>query len=219
MNRFNTSRKSALLGGIAVAAILASAVWIYRTQLAPSRDVNRRLHKGVGEALGLETVKLLPGPGEIVLVTMQKGSFAEMDLMEEAFKRVLYKSRLRIARVDRISAEKSAKFGPGSGMSGKRFAKLAEKYPKANAIVSLVGVPDPDDKEMKSLSKSRPNLVAFSRSTDDLEELFERNFIQVAIVPRFEFPAPGPEEPKTKEEWFQRHFQVVISAAMAAKAK
>jgi len=34
-------------------------------------------------------------------------------------------------------------------------------------------------------------------------------------VPRYEFPAPGPENPKTPQEWFDKRFQIVTSNTLA----
>ena len=53
-----------------------------------------------------------------------------------------------------------------------------------------------------------PKFLVQARSPDHLYKLFEKKLVQVAVVSRFTFPAPGPIAPKTPEEWFTKRFEV-----------
>ena len=49
---------------------------------------------------------------------------------------------------------------------------------------------------------------------DDLPRLFASNLISVAVSARFNFPSPGPENPKTPQEKFDKRYQIVTSDAV-----
>jgi len=193
----------------AVVAIVAAGVVIYRNTRAPKDEVKLSLQEALGEALAEETIKATAGQGQIVIITLEKGQSPELDQYVAAFKDRIYDTAVKIARTDHISAEKAGKYGPGSGMSGKRFVRIIEKYPNVDAIVSFVGTPDGKDEALKAITPSVPKFIAFSRDPDDIDEMFKNKLLFAALVPRFEFPAPGPDKPKTKQDLFQRHYQVV----------
>jgi hypothetical protein len=201
--------KSLLISIVAVAAIVIAGLSIYRNNRPPKNEVKLSVQEAVGEALAEETIHATGGKGEIVLITLEEGQSPELDQYVAAFKDRIYDSAVKITRTDTISAEKSGKYGPGSGMSGKRFVRIIEKYPNADAIVSFVGTPDGEDEELEEVKQPVPKFIAFSRDPDDIDEMFDDKLLFSALVPRFEFPAPGPEEPKTKQELFQKHYQVV----------
>ena len=58
-----------------------------------------------------------------------------------------------------------------------------------------------------------PKLLAVSHSRQHLREMFDQQWVQVAILPRFQFPAPVAGRPKSAHEWFDKYFQVATSAA------
>ena len=193
-----------------MAVIVIAGVSIYRNSRPPKDEVKLSVQEAIGEALAEETIKATESKGKIVLITLEEGQSPELDQYVAAFKDRIYDTPVKIARTDHISDEKSGKYGPGSGMSGKRFVRIIKKYPEADAIVSFVGTPDGEDEELKELKEQPvPKFIAFSRAPDDIDEMFEDKLLFAAIVPRFEFPAPGPEKPKTKQEMFQKHYQVV----------
>ena len=48
-----------------------------------------------------------------------------------------------------------------------------------------------------------------------LKKLFEKKVLQVAVVARYQFPAPVRTEPKTDRDWFEKRFQVVTAETAA----
>jgi len=193
----------------AIVAIVAAGVVIYHNTRPPKDEVKLSLQEAIGEALAEETIKATESKGKIVLITLEEGQSPELDQYVAAFKDRIYDTPVKIARTDHISDEKSGKYGPGSGMSGKRFVRIIKKYPEADAIVSFVGTPDGEDEALKEVTAPVPKFIAFSRAPDDIDEMFDDKLLFAAVVPRFEFPAPGPEKPKTKQEMFQKYYQVV----------
>jgi len=192
----------------AMAVIAASGLWIYKKHFAPSPyQPGVQSHAAVGEVLAEETIKLVGDSGRIVVITLEEGQSRELDMHYEAFKDGLKKSSIKIIRTDTISGAKS-KYGPGLGMSGRRFVRAVAKYPDADAIVSLVGLPEADEEELKELEgKSIPKVLAFARSSKALEELFKNRWLDVAVVPRIQ--SSGPAKPRTSREWFDKQFEIV----------
>lgn len=201
--------KKVLLALILLAAIVAAGVSIFFQLRKPQDNRTPPMDQIIGEALADEVVQALGGTGHIIPVTLETGQSPELDKYVDAFKHRIYKTAIKVANTDKISSEKAGKYGPGSGMSAKRFVRLMGKYPADKVIVSFVGTPDGEDKELRDLKPPLPQFIAFSRAPDDLDELFQHHLLLAAIVPRFQFPAPGPEKPKTNREWFEKYYQVV----------
>ena len=203
-------KKNVLIAILAVAVIAAAGVSIYfNSTRKPQDGITPAVHQAIGEALAEEVVQALNRAGNIVLITLEEGQSPELDKYVDAFKDRIYDTPIKIARTDSISSEKTEKYGPGTGMSGKRFVRIMQKHHGADAIVSFVGTPDGEDEELKELKEPLPKFIAFSREPDDLDELFEDKRLYSAIVPRFQFPAPGPDKPKTTQDYFTRNYQIV----------
>jgi len=202
-------KRKVLIALVLLAAIIAAGVSIFFQLRTPQDHRTPPMDQIIGEALAEEVIHALSGTGRIVLVTLEKGQSPELDKYVDAFKHRIYKTPIKIANTDEIGSQKAGKYAPGSGMSAKRFVRIMRKYPPDQVIVSFVGTPDGEDKELRDLKPPLPQFIAFSRAPDDIDELFQHNLLLAAIVPRFQFPAPGPEKPKTNREWFEKYYQVV----------
>ncbi len=99
---------------------------------------------------------------------------------------------------------------PGGGLSSGRFVRTMQKKHTLDAVVSFVGAPNLAESEYEELSKIKlPKFIAESMATEKLPKLFEKKVLQVAIVPRYEFPSPIQSSPKNSQEWFLQRFQVM----------
>jgi hypothetical protein len=197
-----------LIGIAAIAIILAAAVWIYRWETAPS-DLNVPLHQSIGNVLAEETFRQAGHGGKIVVVTMDTRRAPELKVQMEAFyKHLKVLGGCTIADKIVLDPGENPKYRPGSGLSAKRFLKIARKHPGVDGIVSFVGAPELSDEEMKQM-KSVPKFIAETHSPERLVGLFDKKLLLSAIVPRYDFPAPGPRQPQTSRQWFDHYFQVV----------
>jgi hypothetical protein len=194
----------------AVVAILASALWIYYFEFRTS-NANVPLHQSVGHALAEETSRVLGHHGNIVIVTMDARNSPELKIQLAAFEKEL-KTQGDIAIKDKVILDpgENPKFRPGSGLSAKRFLKIVRKHHGLDAFVSFVGAPQLSDEDVAQL-KSSPKLIAETHSPEKLMNLLQKKILVCAIVPRFEFPAPGPRQPHTDRQWFDHYFQVVAA--------
>lgn len=212
--------KEVITAAACLLIILGSGVWIYKTQVkAP--EINTALHRGVGERLATETVRALDGQGTVLIVNLEAGVSDILDAQEEAFRQTLRStSQVMLTDAERVKPEKGdTKYGPGSGLSARRLARLIEKNKQVDALVSFLGLPETKDGKGDAFGPKRPKLLAVTRSPKKLVSLMEGGAVAAAIVPRFEFPAPGTNAPRTPAEWFDTRFQVLRpkSAADALK--
>jgi len=199
-------RKLIVLG--AVLGIVTSAVWIYRFQTA-SPVMNPELHQAVGHVMAEETARLVGHLGKIVIVTMDTRRAPELKVQVQAFEQQLKLiGGISVNATLTLDPGDNPKFRPGAGLSAKRFLKIARKNAGADAIVSFVGAPQMSDEELAQL-KSAPKLVAETHSPQRLVNLFQKKILLSAIVPRYEFPAPGPRKPQTSRQWFDHYFQIL----------
>src|SRR5258708_10377319 len=197
-----------LVAVVSVLAIIASSVWIYRREFGPSQ-INLKMHQAVGQALAQETARALGHTGTVVIVTMEAGSAAEIKAQVAAFEKEL-KLLGAISVKDTVVLDPgdNPKYRPGSGLSAKRFLKIARKHQSAGAIVSFVGAPGLSDEDLAQM-KSFPKFIAETPSPEQFVSLFDKRILLAAVVPRYEFPAPGPKKPRPGKDWFDRYFQVI----------
>ncbi len=200
-------------------SLLVSALCLLVIALAGGRlwwsqgerpDLNVKLQQGIGERLAVLAVESLEGRGRVAVAILEAGQSEELDLQFAAFKQALAEHpAVTITDVDHVDSEGRAKYGAGRGLSARRFHRMIAKYADADLIVSFIGAPDPDDLKEQPLPAGHPRLLPAARNAKELYELIKLGLVRTAIVPRYEFPAPGPEHPRTPSEWFDRHCQVV----------
>jgi hypothetical protein len=203
-----SARKQKLIASAAIIAILVSAFFIYRTQFA-GHSQNAKLHQAVGQVMAEETSRLVGPAGKILLVTTDNRTAPDLKIQIEAFrKRLALLGSITIKDTLVLDPGDSPKYRPGAGLSAKHFLKIVRKNGDVNALVSFVGAPELTDQEMAQM-KTVPKFIAETHSPERLTKLLEKKVLLSAIVPRFEFPAPGPHKPETSRQWFDRYFQVI----------
>jgi hypothetical protein len=205
-----------LLGG-SLLAIAASAIWIYHYQFGSFR-VNTSLHQEVGRVMAEETARILGRPGKIIVVTANAPNAPELKVQLEAFQKNLkLLGGINIQSKVVLDPGDNPKYRPGSGLSSKHLLKIIRKHADTDAIVSFVGAPALSEQDLAQL-KAPFKLVAETHSPEKLLALLEKKILVSAIVPRFEFPAPGPRKPQTSRQWFDRYFQVLTPDSHLAAA-
>src|ERR1051326_3659316 len=122
--------KNSLLAGAAIAAIIASCVWIYFTQFRAARH-NVGLHQRIGEVLAQETAQAAGPKGHIVTIAIDTKDWPELKTQIEAFKKALKKLGDYDIREYEMDTKDQPKYGVGSGLSGRRYVRPVKKNPKA----------------------------------------------------------------------------------------
>ena len=208
------AKNSLLVVGSAL-AIIGSAAWIYYREFArPPIDVH--LNQAVGLVMAEETHQLVGHLGKVLIVTTKLRRAPELKVQIQAFEKQL-KTFGGITVKDQITLDPgdNPKYRPGSGLSAKRLLKIFRKNRNVDAIVSFVGAPTLTEAEIGQL-KTHPKFIAETHSPEKLVNLFVNDVLHSAIVPRYEFPAPGPRKPETARQWFDRYYQIVTPATLSS---
>ncbi len=200
-----------------ILVIAGSVTWIYWHEFkAPQHDVG--LHRRVGEVMADETARVVGKEGKIVLITIPTSGEPELKTQLEAFRSKLKFLGKYHVREYEMDTKDQDKYGVGTGLSGRRYVRTANKNLDAAAIVSFVGAPHMKDEDIMELQKV-PKLIAEARSVDHLQKLFKKELISVAVAARFNFPAPGPATPRTAQDYFDKRYQIVVASNVVAIPK
>jgi len=208
--------KNGLLLAGSLLAIAASGLWIYYQQFkAPKYNV--ALHQRIGEIVAEETMKVVGPKGTVLLITIPTAQEPELQTQLNAFTRSLKRNANYRIKEHELDTKDQPKYGLGSGLSGRRFVRAVNNH-DSDAIVSFVGAPSLSKEDIASL-KRKPKFVVETRSPDELLNLFDKGVLDVAIVSRFVFPAPGPLKPSTPQQWFDKRYQVITAEAAKSLPK
>ena len=204
-----TRTKEILLLCGCLAVIISSWTVIYFTQVKRP-GFNVTLHQRVGEVLAQETARLIHTQGQVVIVTMDSRREPELKAQMEVFEKTLKKlGRISIRELP-VETEDKPQYRTGAGLSSRRFLRILKKAGTADAIVSFIGAPRMTEEELAQIEKA-PKFVAECRSPDRIKRLFDKGVLQVAVINRFEYPAPVKHNPKTPKQWFEKYYQVVTA--------
>lgn len=200
-----------------LAAVIALAVaWILVQQRDAAR-VDTRPSEGVGRVMAEETARQLERREKkrVVILSME-GPDAQLQVQEASFLEHLRTlcPAVEIKETVRVAPEGQKRYGPGVGLSARRFVRTVENNVKADALVSFIGLPDGKAPELAGLTNKVPRFIALARDLGDVRRFLDRRWLRAAIVPRFEYPAPAGE-PRTPREWFDRQYQVVTTNEIA----
>ena len=165
-----------------------------------------------------ETARVVGKEGKIVLITIPTSGEPELKTQLEAFRSKLKSLGKYHVREYEMDTKDQDKYGVGTGLSGRRYVRTANKNLDAAAIVSFVGAPHMKDEDITELQKV-PKLIAEARSVDHLQKLFKKELISVAVAARFNFPAPGPAIPHTAQDYFDKRYQIVVASNVVAIPK
>lgn len=206
--------KRRIVGLGSVVVIVAVCAWIYFTQIRVARH-NEALHQRIGEVLAEQAVQALgKKSGRIVTIAIESREWPELKTQIASFNATLKKLGTFEVRDYELDTKDQPKYGVGSGLSGRRYVRTVNKNTNADLFVSFIGAPKYDKEEMAELT-FKPRLIAEARAVDNLPKLFKNGLIEVAVVSRFQYPSPAPENPKTPDEWFVKRYQIVTAREVA----
>lgn len=192
-----------------IGVIAASCAWIYFVQVRAVK-FNVGLQQRIGEVLAEQTASVVGKKGKVVTIAIDTKEWPELKMQLQAFRATLKTLGDYELREYEMDTKDQPKYGVGSGLSGRRYVRTVNKNTNADVFVSFIGAPKLSKEEMAELA-IKPRFIAESRSVDNLPKLFQQQLIDVAVVSRFQYPAPGPEKPSTPQEWFTKRFQVVTT--------
>ncbi len=201
--------KNTLTAIAAIGVIAAACSWIYFGQANAAKH-NIILHQRVGEVLAEQTVELIGTKGKVVTIAIATKEWPELKTQIEAFNKRLATLGKFEVRDYEMDTKDQPKYGVGTGLSARRYIRTVKKNENADVFVSFIGAPKMDEAERAELEAGKkPKLIAESRGTDNLIKLFKHELIHIAVASRYQYPSPGPENPKTPDEWFTKQYQIV----------
>ena len=214
-------KKKPIIQAALLCVVIAGAIsWILVQQREATKPETRQ-HTGVGEVLAEEAAKQLAKREKKRVVAISlKTDDPVLQAEETAFAAKLKAlcPEAEMKEFYRIEPEGQKHYGPGVGLTARRFSRIVENNVKADVLVSFIGTPDPGAAEMHNLTNKIPRFVASTRDLNDVKKLLEKHWLRAAIVPRYTFPAPKTD-PQTPREWFDRHFQIVTTNELATLPK
>lgn len=204
-----------------LAVVTSGAIsWILVQQRDAAKPETRQ-HTGLGEVMAEETAKQLAKREKkrVVVISLQSKD-PILHAQEESFfaKLKTLCPESEIKETIRVDPEGEKRYGPGLGLSTRRFLRIVEHNVKADVLVSFIGTPDPGSAEMHAFTSKIPRFVASTRDLADAKKMLEKNWLRAAIVPRYDFPAPK-DDPKTTQDWFTRYFQIVTTNELSSFPK
>lgn len=200
-------QKNLLKVVLPLAVIVASVSWIYYTQFRAPK-INVALYRQVGNLLAENVVELAgKKQGKLTVITLDTHDSEELEAEYAAFQKRLRELGDFKIHEDKVDTKDKPKYGFGTGLSARHFVRTVKKHETEDVIISFIGAPKLTEEEVAELAKM-PKFIVQARAPDHLFKLFEKKLVQVAVVSRFTFPAPGPLQPRTTEEWFQKRFQI-----------
>ncbi len=100
------------------------------------------------------------------------------------------------------------------GVPITEFLRVADAYPNADAIVSLVGVPYADLNEMDEVAESLPPLIVAGGANDmgmPVGPLLDAGILQMAIIPKYAGASNAGSDESTARELFEQGFEVITA--------
>lgn len=193
--------------------IAAGGLWLRLTKFA-TVDPHQQADVRVGEVLAERAAQLLGGRGRIVVLSFHQAENPAVNTQTTAFLAAVRRTgALTVVATEFVSAGDQSRKGVQRGLDPQRLLAVVQAHPDANAIVSFVGAPPLTEKLRTQWTAQSPKFLAVSLVRKELAALLGGQVLQVAIVPRFQYPAPVSENPHTAREWFDQFYQVVTTAA------
>ena len=200
-----------MAGTVIAAVAVGLALFLFPNPPA----IDARPHRGLGEVLAGEALRLLDGDGRLIVITRDVGSFtlpattAQMDSFLGAIKAAgKSPSSIRFIKVDplRIVA-----------IPAGEFFDILRQGKENDVIVSFLGPPMLDEVQVAKLGTKRPKIVALCSGTMparfDLKKAFTQQLLHVAIVSRPDAPAQAAAG--TARSAFEQMFKVITPGNVA----
>ena len=208
----NSTNRNLLIGAVAVLVIIASVVFLLWHHGEGGR-LDTRLHRTLGMVLAEETAKLVAGSTNktrICVIALKPKESPAIKLQLDAFAHAVTNlTRAKIKATEYVDSSTSDKYGPGGGLSARRYARVMHNNTNSDVFVSFIGVPEWDKTEFSHWSNGFPPLVAETRDRKRVKKLFEKGLLKTAIVPRFTYPAEKSSDGNEDRDHFLRRHQVV----------
>jgi|DewCreStandDraft_4_1066084.scaffolds.fasta_scaffold82243_2 hypothetical protein len=174
------------------------------------------LHEGLGQTLGTQALRLLGPGGRIFVIVRETTEFdspaTQMQL--RGFRRTLQQAGHAPSLTRRVRSDPRSVVQAPTG----DFLALLKKTWAQDVVVSFMGPPDFDDRQIAELGGARARVVALCTGSMpqrvDLHRLFTNDLLHAAILTRREASVPLVA-PETPQAWFDRFYFLVTATNLA----
>jgi len=204
-----------IVGGLAAGAVVVSLYFGFGGR-APKIDLGP--YDALGAVTAEETAKLLGGQGQVLVMARDTGADKNPSVEAElkAFQETLKTHAGLGTAIERVRVTPMLMMATGGGVPPAELFKALETHTNAGAVVLFFGFPQLTDPEVETLRKSGLKTVVVSSLRPGYKQLFERQAIHLAIVPRPEALPPDTPPPRTLRERFDQEF-IILTPADAAR--
>ncbi|HUR46361.1 MAG TPA: hypothetical protein VMZ27_10845 [Candidatus Saccharimonadales bacterium] len=180
----------------AILLLLGSGAVLYNSLIGPGPRFDLAIHEAIGNAMATEAAALAGEGGRIILVTRNLASNPNPPAAAEvkALAATLQKLGRKVASTNsfRVDPLRLFKVPPGD------IVEVLRKMEEKDVLISFLGPPDLDEKQLARAGEKHPKIVALCSGTMprqiNLKKLFEQQLVHVAIVSRSETGTANPAE-------------------------
>jgi len=210
---------------LVVLAIVGLVIFFY---LKGGDKSNLKPFEALGEVTAQETVKLIGGSGQIVIIEPDFG--APNNQFQEAQINSFRKELKQHKGVTIVAAEKINPLSPQTPQSNTKPSKLrffeptmikppspepgqlsqiANNNAQAKAIVVFMDLPALNDADIRALKGRGAKMLVVSEYRDEYKALFRAQVLHLAVVSRLEPFRETGKKPRTTKDWFDRFYAVI----------
>jgi hypothetical protein len=195
---------------VCLVLIVLSVCWMFTRNRPPGgTGGTNKPAEALGDVMAEETAKLLGNRGSVVMIAIAPAAGIPPQSEAIAFEKAVKKAgRVTLAGKEYMDVDRES-----MELSVEKFLKIASRYPKADAIVSLVGCPLLKESDMAQFGEKPPKLIIVGWSSTGVRAMLQQKIVQVAVLSRLS--APPQKSPKTTREWFDQYFEIFTSANAA----
>ena len=196
-------------------AVGAAAVSLYYALAGRSPKINLDTYEVLGAVTAEETAKLLGNKGQVLVMARGTGANKNPSVEAElrAFQQTLKSQKGMTVIAEKIQVSPMQMMATGGGVPRDQFLNALEAHSSLGAVVLFMGFPQLTDPELEGLKKSGVKIVVACALGPGERRLFERQAMQLAIVPRSGSPPPGAAAPRTLRERFDQDFLIIAPPA------
>ena len=220
-------RKQTLVAVISIFVIIASflLMWLPHQRRPPT--IRLEPFEAAGEMAAEEIARLLGAKGQNVIVAFDPGKVrmpsanvaasalnAELQGFNNAIKK---QGNLTVVATETVEVLHLGAFYPDSGLAAEKYFELMEKYPSVDAIVSVAGVPLLREEDFEKLGAKFPKFIAVSSfGGGPIQKVLAAHAVQAVIAPRWQTPDQSATKPKSRRDWFDKHYEVLTAESVPA---
>lgn len=207
-------KRKHVVSGLLLLVIAASFLGVFRTCGSKPHDIRIDLIKALRLIAAEKTAAFLEYEGSIVLVLPDVPHQIYYDAIDEELVAPCEESGISVIGTEKIALSWGSAPGGSSGgsvgLTGARVFEIAARHPDADAVLSLVGIPEFTDSEFRRAAESLPPLIVSrdARMGPDLEDLIRSGIVAMAIVPKKSLLSTKAEGQDARE-LFDEYFRIV----------